>query len=122
MEIKNTSCADYPHDLLIPDDIEITREILRGERETTGRHRQVKVVLNGPLRNAIRAFEADNEGIEQKTFVILRGHNEKTTYKAAVSLDNSRVISYEEQASSPRSRLRSSTSTRKRSRNPLIDI
>lgn len=89
--------TEHPYDPLTPDEIEAAREILEADREIDDRYRYVKIVLEEPPKERVRAFERGDETIERKAFVILRSRTERTTYEAVVSLDAETVVSYEEQ-------------------------
>lgn len=95
MAIEARSQADHPYDPLTADEIETARDILEQEREISNRCRYVKIVLEEPSKDHVKAFERDGKPIHREAFIILRDRNKKKTYEAVVSLEDEQVLSWE---------------------------
>lgn len=96
MATEPTARVAHPYDPLAPQEIENAREILEEDYDIDDSYRYIKIALQEPAKDDVRAFEDDGEDVEREAFVIVRDSEDRTTYEAMVSLDEEEVTSWEE--------------------------
>ena len=96
MAIETAARVAHPYDPLTPQEIENARDILERDHDIDDSYLYIKIVLQEPSKDDIRAFEDDGEDVDREAFVIVRDSKKRTTYEAIVSLDEEEVSSWKE--------------------------
>ncbi|MFC6838196.1 primary-amine oxidase [Halomarina ordinaria] len=96
MATETRSRVDHPLDPLTREEITAARELLEDARDVAPESRYVKIVLDEPAKDDLAAYEAEDESVDRRAFVIVRDREARTTYEAVVSLDGETVVSWEE--------------------------
>ena len=95
MAIESNIRVDHPLDPLHPAEINTAGDLLSEADEFTDGARIVKIELNEPPKEALTAYEEDDEAIEREAFAVIRDSPERKTYEAVVSLEEEEITDVE---------------------------
>lgn len=92
---EQTMSAPHPLRPLTEREIERASRVLDDNERIGDASRIVKIELDEPSKEALRAYETDGASVAREAFVVVRDSTAKETYEAVVSLDEGVIASWE---------------------------
>ena len=94
-ESSTISSVSHPLDPLTPEEIADASAILKGQRQLGPRVRFETVALREPDKDVVQGFRP-GDSIRREAFLVVLDNDGPATYEAVVSLDERRVVSWEQ--------------------------